>query len=143
MKQNLLLGLFVVVIMATHLIAYPHHGAYQIRDFLLGPTPIAVAQDCPGDPATVITIEIKDAGFVPSRLKAKVCDEVRFVNVGAKQHEPAVGPHPDHEVYPEFDAKNPLQPGEVFKFFLVRQGSYSFHDHLNVNLSGSIGISGN
>lgn len=140
-KQTILLVLFVIVIVATHLITYPHHGLYQLRDLILGPVPVAQAVECSTDAAAVIKVEIKDSRFVPSRIEANLCDKLRFVNIGQKEHEPAVGPHPDHEAYPEFDAKKPLQPGEVFEFILLRPGKYSFHDHLNVNLSGSIDIS--
>lgn len=139
-KQTLLLVFFVFVIAAIHLIAFPHHGLYQLRDLLLGSVPIAQAVQCLDEQSKVIDIEIKDTRFVPSRVEANLCDKLRLVNVGQMQHEPAVGPHPDHEVYPEFDAKKPLKPGEKFEFVLVRPGKYSFHDHLNVNLAGSINI---
>lgn len=138
----LLFATMTALVVGTHLVAYPHHGLNQLKAIFLGRTVAAVpARDCSGDTATQeIKVEITDKGFVASQLTANICDRLTFTNVGRKDHEPAVGPHPSHDAYPEFDAKKPLQPGETFSFVLTRPGEYSFHDHLHIGLIGKIAI---
>ncbi len=97
------------------------------------------AVDCTGV-ATPATHEIvmEHNAFIPSELTVKACDILRFVNHDEALHEPAAGPHPTHASYPELDAKRPLQKGEMFEVVLNRPGTFSFHDHLNEEMVGTL-----
>ena len=104
--------------------------------------PAARAQDCTQPKQSKnIEINIENGAFSPNNITAKVCDKLIFINKEDTLHEPATGPHPTHTSYPGFDAKKPLGKGERYEFTLNRTGSYTFHDHLNAQISGSITIS--
>lgn len=87
-----------------------------------------------------IEIKIDKGAFIPNTIDANICDKLIFINLEDTLHEPATGPHPSHTSYPGFDAKRPLQKNDRYEFVLNRSGDYTFHDHLNDNIRGSIKI---
>ncbi|MBY0111047.1 cupredoxin domain-containing protein [Patescibacteria group bacterium] len=76
------------------------------------------------------TIVLKDDGFHPRVLTVSVGDTVTFTNARDKYFWPASDFHPTHALYPEFDAKEPLAPGQSYAITFTEPGTYPFHDHL-------------
>ncbi|MDP3729233.1 MAG: hypothetical protein Q8R26_00540 [bacterium] len=68
--------------------------------------------------------------FSPVYLKIKKGDTVVWANNGSRNIRPAVGPHPTHDLYPEFDPKQAVKPGEKFYFTFDRVGIWQYHNHL-------------
>ena len=79
--------------------------------------------------------------FNPSNLEINQGEEIAFINKDTVSHQIASDNHPTHEKYPEFESKV-LSPGESFTFKFEKAGEWSFHDHLNPSLVGSIKVSG-
>lgn len=83
-------------------------------------------------------IIISDEGFSPSEIKIKIGTKVKFVNQSKYWHWPASDLHPTHTLYPEFDPKKPVGPGEEWNFVFEKTGEWDFHDHLASYVTGKI-----
>lgn len=96
------------------------------------------------------TVTITAKGFSPKVLTVKAGTTVTFVNEDVKEHWPASAMHPTHTLYPGsgirkcgtgeaiFDACKGLAQGESFSFTFNEKGSWRYHDHLGVSLTGTI-----
>lgn len=127
-------SLFILIVAGLAYYGLLHAGLIKL--------PPAKAYDCSSiNESKNIEIKITKAGFDPKNVQSKVCDTLVFKNLDTEVHWPAVGPHPTHTSYPGFDAGRALQQNDSFEFQVNRPGSYSFHDHLNEQLTGSITIS--
>lgn len=83
-------------------------------------------------------IRITQDGFVPETLRVNKGVPVRFINETSEWHWPASDLHPTHTLYPEFDPKRGLEPGETWQFRFERTGEWGFHDHLAPYMTGKI-----
>ncbi len=79
----------------------------------------------------VVPVTFNPNALTPSAITIKVGDSIEFRNSDLKPHWPASNPHPSHTLYPEFDSKKELQPGETWVFKFEKVGTWGFHDHLN------------
>lgn len=88
------------------------------------------------------TVEITDVGFKPSTLEINSGDIVKFVNRGNRDHWPASGTHPTHELCPGFDAFHGLIHNEEYSYTFNFKAPRicPFHDHLDPTLKGTITI---
>ena len=77
------------------------------------------------------------SGFAPNTINIKKGDSVTWVNEDSQYHWPASDIHPTHEIYSEFDPKEPLAPGEAWAFSFEKVGTWSFHDHLRPGWTGT------
>jgi hypothetical protein len=103
---------------------------------IIGPGEVRARETAPD--AQPVGVQIRDEGFVPPTLHVGRGTVVVFENRGAKPHWPASNIHPTHHIYPEFDAKRALEPGERWVFRFDRAGQWGFHDHLTPELAGRI-----
>lgn len=102
------------------------------------PPPPPATQTPPVASATVI--KMTDAGFQPSEVTVKKGDAVELKNEGTKDHWPASAIHPTHLVYPEFDPKQGIKPGESWSFTFDKIGEWRFHDHLFPTSTGKVTV---
>ncbi len=92
------------------------------------------------------TIEITSSGFSPSTLTVSKGTTVTFITMDGGEYWPASAVHPSHTVYPTeggcigstFDACKGLAEGETFEFTFDETGEWSYHDHLNPGIRGTI-----
>ncbi len=103
-------------------------------------------------PAPSSIVKISASGFEPKTLTVKAGTTVTFINEDSNKHWPASAMHPTHKVYPGsgiekcgtaeetniFDACLGLAQGELFSFTFNEKGSWRYHDHLSVSLTGTI-----
>lgn len=94
-----------------------------------------------GSDASNSTVLITENGFDPKELTISPGTTVSFVNKTKEASWPASNFHPTHELYPEFDIKRPLEPGEKWQFSFKKMGYWGYHDHLNPILTGKIIVS--
>jgi plastocyanin len=87
---------------------------------------------------TGTVIIMSDDGFEPTTLNIKVGDTVKFINKSKYWHWPASDLHPTHTLYPEFDPRKPVGPGEVWEFTFEKKGNWHLHDHLSPYVTGKI-----
>ena len=96
-----------------------------------------------GNPGT-ITVHVDQFGFSPSELEINQGDRIFFENIdNTTGHWPASDIHPTHGIYPEFDSKKPIPPGQVWTFNFDKAGIWRFHDHLFPDHTGTIAVKGN
>lgn len=99
-----------------------------------------LAHNDEGSATTVVNMT--SAGYNPEDLSIDQGTTVIFENVGSEALWPASNIHPTHEIYSEFDPKQPILPGETWKFTFTRAGTWRYHDHLFPHLTGTITVVG-
>ncbi|MCH7730573.1 hypothetical protein IID21_03545 [Patescibacteria group bacterium] len=87
---------------------------------------------------SIHTVELREDGFFPRQLTIKKGDTVKFITKMDKPFWPASSVHPDHNIYPEFDPRKPIESNEAWSFRFNKEGEWEYHDHLNPLYSGVI-----
>lgn len=87
------------------------------------------------------TVSYTNSCFTPSSVSIKNGDTVTFVNNSNKNMWPASDPHPQHTLYPEFDARKDIAPGGSYSFTFTRIGSWGYHDHNKPSCHGTVVVS--
>lgn len=142
-KRDTLLVLGALLLIGIiHVIINPHHNPIAILGYLRSREAIMAAKrDCSNSQnASTFTVSFNGERFNPESVVTTACDVLRIVNESDVRHQPAVGPHPSHYAFSEFEAKKPPQRGETFTVLLNRVGQYSFHDHLHPKVEGNLAI---
>src|SRR3990167_1529245 len=98
MFKFFLLFLFLI----SHFLASPTDGSSLI-------SPVSAHSE-------VTVIEMVPDGFIPSEITIDVNSSVIFINKDKESRWPASNVHPTHGLYPEFDPKKPILPGESWAF---------------------------
>lgn len=88
----------------------------------------------------VITVHMGEESYEPSEFVIQKGQAVRFVNDGNQAHWPASNVHPTHDIYPEFDPKRELAPGEEWVFTFGKAGVWRMHDHNMPFIKGTITV---
>ncbi len=83
-----------------------------------------------------------DDGFVPKRIEIDVDDRVRFLNESSGNIRPAFNIHPTHQIYPEFDANQPVRPGDSWVFTFDNAGFWRYHNHIEPRHGGLVVVQG-
>ncbi|MDO8620623.1 MAG: cupredoxin domain-containing protein [bacterium] len=84
-------------------------------------------------------VNYTSTGFAPKTITVKKGETVVFENKTGKSASVASNDHPTHLIYPEFDQYKTDQRGKnEFKFTFTKVGSWSYHDHLNSNMTGTV-----
>lgn len=102
-------------------------------------TSVFVASDTGSQPSVVT---YRGGVFEPKRLDIQAGQAVRFVNGSEREFWPASNIHPTHQIYPAFDAKNPIPPGGSWEFTFERPGYWRYHNHLSPNENGLVVVAG-
>jgi hypothetical protein len=77
-------------------------------------------------------------GFVPKSVTIRQGDTVVFENRDQRARWPAANIHPTHQIYPDFDPRAPVVPGQRWSFTFQRAGAWNYHDHLAPELGGTV-----
>jgi plastocyanin len=101
-------------------------------------SPVAVS-DAAGQP---LVVTYRGGAFEPKRLDIQAGQTVRFVNGSDREFWVASNIHPTHQIYPSFDAKNPIPPGGSWEFTFGRPGYWRYHNHLMPNENGLVVVAG-
>ena len=88
------------------------------------------------------TVAYDQNGFSPKRLEIEVGGVVRFLNESESSLWPASNIHPTHQIYPAFDAKEPVRPGESWLFAFAEVGFWRYHNHVEPARSGLVVVRG-
>jgi plastocyanin len=87
-----------------------------------------------------VTVSMREDEYIPSELTVKKGTKVTFFNKTSIARWPASNLHPSHEIYPEFDPKEPVMPGTMWDFIFNKTGKWEMHDHLAPYITGSITV---
>lgn len=104
--------------------------------------------------ASKTIIAYTDSGYAPATLEAQKGATVTFKNESSRQMWPASAMHPTHTVYDgtslsehcpntsntAFDACEGIAPGQSWSFTFDKAGTWRYHDHLQVNNTGTIEV---
>ena len=93
------------------------------------------------DPEALLIAYTQD-GYNPKRLNISLGQKVHFVNQSEVPLWPASNIHPTHEIYPEFDAKQVINPQEVWVFKFDELGFWRYHNHLKPEHGALIVVQG-
>ena len=88
----------------------------------------------------VAVVEMVPDGFVPSEITIDVNSSVIFINKDSQPRWPASNVHPTHDLYPEFDPRHNIDPGQSWAFKPTRVGEWKFHDHLFPHMRGVLKV---
>ena len=88
------------------------------------------------------TITMAAGAFEPKEISIFKKTNVCFKNEDDAERWPASNIHPTHGIFPEFDPKGPVAPGDTWCFQFKRTGIWRFHDHLFPELTGVITVRG-
>ena len=69
-------------------------------------------------------IELGEDGFSPAEISIQKGDTVVFFTTQKKPFWPASNLHPSHTLYPEFDAREPIDPSQSWSFTFERPGEW-------------------
>jgi len=134
-----ILGLIVVVLILAGLGWYFYSAQYQAASTIIPPPrPLPTPAPAPSSGASETVIEMSASGFSPAEVTIKAGDTVKFVNKDTKNHRPASGVHPAHQLCPGFDSLEAVEPGESYSFTFNEKKECPMHDHLNPTLRGKI-----
>lgn len=112
----------------------------QTRLFLTA-LPLALLLGLPTQAhAPTQVIKMTANGFEPREVTIDENTMVNFVNEDNADRWPASNTHPTHELYPEFDPKAPVPPGDLWIFKPTRTGTWKYHDHLYPHRRGTLTI---
>ena len=90
----------------------------------------------------VAVVEMTVNGFEPQEITIDGNSSVIFVNKDSQPRWPASNIHPTHELYPEFDPKKPIPPGQSWPFKPKKIGMWKYHDHNFPHMRGVITVIG-
>ncbi|MEK7517798.1 MAG: hypothetical protein AAB583_04570 [Patescibacteria group bacterium] len=86
------------------------------------------------------TVNLTEAGFSPNELTINKDDTVIFTTNRDQSFWPASNLHPTHGIYPQFDPKQPVEPGKEWSFVFDKVGTWKYHDHLAPLYRGTINV---
>jgi plastocyanin len=85
-----------------------------------------------------VIISMEDDDYQPSEITIKKGTTVEFINKSSDWRWPASNLHPTHDIYSEFDPKEPIASGKTWSFRFDKAGSWRMHDHLAPYITGTI-----
>jgi len=120
MKKTLVVGLVVTIILLSAVFYLKIYGGTIFSS------------------GNVIEIVRTNDGYVPNEVTITAGDTILWLNESQDYHWPASNIHPTHAVYPEFDPRTPIAPGDTWSFTFTKTGEWAFHDHLRANVVGKV-----
>lgn len=138
-RTPLIIGSIILLAALVGLGVYFQHHASNSSTSTTVTTP-SPAPTSAGTTNSALTVAMTSTGFNPASFSVKKGDTVCFKNTDTSVHQPASDPHPTHTIYPEFDPKHAVAPGESWCFVFDRVGTWHFHDHQSPIDTGTVTV---
>lgn len=90
------------------------------------------------NPKKLHYIVLTDQGYRPQSIEINKGDIVNFSTNLTNDFWPASNPHPSHKLLSGFDPKKSIKSGESWSFKFIKSGNWTYHDHINPSLRGSV-----
>ena len=87
--------------------------------------------------AKIVSITV--GGYDPKDITIKMGDTITFENTDTANHTVNSDPHPTHTLYPVLNIGR-IAAGEKKSVMFDVVGKFTFHDHLNPSLTGSVTV---
>lgn len=84
-------------------------------------------------------VKITSTGFSPQSITIKLGESVTWENTDTANHTVSSDNHPTHLLYP-FLTLGMIKPGETKSVTPPKTGTFTYHDHLNPSLTGSVTV---
>ena len=103
---------------------------------------VLLASCAPAAPSATVTIDMfaTDPGFAPDPVTVSKGQQVCWKNSDEEARWPASNIHPTHEIFPDFDPKQPVRSGETWCFTFNKPGIWKYHDHLYPEFVGTVNV---
>lgn len=88
----------------------------------------------------VQVIEMTSNGFEPQNITIDENSTVIFINKDKVDRWPASNVHPTHDIYPQFDPRQPIEVGQSWSFKPTKVGEWKYHDHLLPHMRGEVTV---
>jgi plastocyanin len=86
-------------------------------------------------------VVLTEDGYMPSEIIIKRGDTITFSTENKdRPFWPASNVHPTHQIYSEFDPKQPVPSGQTWSFTFDDVGEWRYHDHLAPYFTGIITV---
>ena len=137
MSRNLVIAVVVIVLLVLV-------GWYLTRPKQTvapqAPTapPIASAGAQMKEEVGVVTISQSE--FSPKNITIKVGDSVTWMNSDSANHTVNSDPHPTHTLFSILNKVGLIKAGEKKSLQFTTAGTFTYHDHLNPSLMGSVTV---
>ena len=92
----------------------------------------------PGEPDNERVVLYQSSGFGATEIRLKAGDMLTFTNQSGSLMWVASEEHPEHDDYPEFDAKRGYPKDESYTFTFRKVGTWRYHNHLNPSHTGTV-----
>ncbi len=86
------------------------------------------------------TIHMTKDAISPDPVNIRKGETVCWVNEDTVNRWPASNIHPTHEIYPEFDPRGGVKPGETWCFTFRKPGIWKHHDHIFPGIVGTVNV---
>lgn len=86
------------------------------------------------------TVRYTNQGYEPAEIEISVGTMVQFINESDREMWVASNEHPGHTDLPTFDQFSPSSKSSVYTYTFDQVGTWSFHDHLEPALVGTINV---
>ncbi len=145
-RYRAIISIIVIIIIAGLAYAFwptsteaPSINTPIVETLVPGTTSLELAaSSTPAVPGTSALITYTDRGFSPEIVEVAQDGTVTFKNESTRDLWVASNEHPEHLMYPEFDAKKGYTPGSEYQFTFEKAGSWQYHDHLKASLGGTV-----
>lgn len=136
----------VIVLMMTDNESETNTNAVASNVNTPSPTNVSVtntANETPdtGSPNNEVTISVTSTHATPSSVTLSAPAFVIWVNDASGTISIAPDVHPTHEKYAgiwDDDGSGEIDPGEMYSFTFSQPGTYTWHDHLNETVTGTV-----
>ncbi len=86
-----------------------------------------------------VVVKITSSGFVSKTITVGVGDSISWENTDTAAHIVSSDNHPTHLLYTPLNL-GVIKPGETKSLIPSKAGTFTYHDHLNPSLIGSITV---
>jgi plastocyanin len=132
-KKYIIISLFFLTLIFLFIVGYSQVSRQSNEQ-------IQTQEPAPTNGKVVATINMNDDNYKPNEVTLNAGEAITFVNKSNSNKWPASNIHPTHELYPEFDPKRELKPGESWTFTFNNKGQWRMHDHLVPYIKGTITV---
>lgn len=122
-KNALIVGVFLVICTGVAI------GSYVL---LSGPDIVDMRSK------SEVHISLGEKGFEPARVRVSLGTKIVFSTSRPYKFWPASNPHPSHDLYPEFDPKDPISASSTWDFVIEKSGVWGYHDHIRSYYTGVV-----
>ena len=143
MPRNAIIAIVVIILLAVagwYLTRPKQTSVPQSTETSLSTQSAApVASDEASMNAGETMVSITQSGYSPKDITIKIGDSVVWTNNDSATHTISSDPHPTHTLYPFLNV-GPLKPGEKKSVQFTTAGTFTYHDHLNPSLTGTVTV---